>query len=42
MEKWSGYIRYLKHWINEHYDRVYYGMSPACFDEWCDNEGSEE
>ena len=35
-------FKILKKWAQEHHDRVYYGMSPACFDEWMDNEGSED
>lgn len=41
-EVWSQYIRYLRQWTTDHRKGAFYGMSPVCFDEWCDNEGSEE
>lgn len=41
-ENWTRYLKYLKQWAVDHDDRVFYGMSPACYDEWLDNEGGEE
>ena len=41
-EAWYKYKKYLKQWITDHDGREYYGMSPACFDEWLDNEEGEE
>ena len=39
---WNGYIKYLQEWAKESADSKFYGMSPACFDEWLDNEHAEE
>jgi hypothetical protein len=38
MDTWTQYINYLIDWANTHKDIKYEGMSPACYDEWCDNE----
>lgn len=35
---WKLYIEYLKQWAEDHSDEECEGMSPACYDEWCDNE----
>lgn len=32
------YLRYLQDWIIDHYDDCFEGSSPACFEEWKDNE----
>ena len=40
--KWEGYISYLHEWAEDHSDMVSRGMSPASFDEWCDNEAQYE
>lgn len=40
--QWWRYISYLINWAMSHHDEMYTGMSPACFDEWCDNEDSDE
>lgn len=37
-DRWSKYINYLIEWAMEHSGVEYDGMSPACYDEWCDNE----
>ena len=37
-DKWKKYINYLKEWIEVHSDPMSEGMSPACYDEFCDNE----
>ena len=38
--QWERYLRYLVQWAIDHNDRVYEGMSPACYDEWrgCEDE----
>lgn len=35
---WSNYIEYLKDWARQHEEEEYKGMSPACYDEFLDNE----
>ena len=37
-DRWSKYINYLIKWAMEHSGAEYDGMSPACYDEWRDNE----
>ncbi len=37
-ENWSDYIKYLHKWAVEHDDAEFKGNSPACYDEWRDNE----
>ena len=39
MSYWQRYIAYLKEWAETHSDEAFAGMSPACYDEWLDNEG---
>ncbi|MBO7715871.1 MAG: hypothetical protein J6S85_20070 [Methanobrevibacter sp.] len=39
---WQGYLDYLKKWAKNHKEIENYGMTPACFDEWLDNEYEEE
>lgn len=41
-ERWERYITYLMQWADDHKDKEYEGMSPVCFDEFCDNEDEEE
>ena len=36
------YLNYLMRWIADHYDEAFKGCSPACFDEWLDNEYEED
>lgn len=36
--RWGRYIDYLISWAFLHYFEGYEGMSPACYDEWCNNE----
>ena len=36
------YLNYLLEWIFDHHDEEYQGCSPACFEEWCDNEDAED
>ena len=42
MTQWEKYIEYLKKWAEEHSGSEFAGMSPVCFDEWEDNENTEE
>ena len=39
--RWSRYINYLIRWAISHSDMECDGMSPACYDEWCDNEDAD-
>ena len=39
---WNRYCLYLIRWANYHGGPEYEGMSPACYDEWCDNEKAYE
>lgn len=41
-KNWKRYLKYLRKWAKDHKDKACYGMSPACYDEWLDNEGDEE
>lgn len=41
-DNWSKYLQYLYVWAVEHSDPVFSGCSPACYDEWLDNENEEE
>lgn len=36
--KWEKYINYLTQWAEQHSEPMFEGMSPACYDEFCDNE----
>lgn len=38
MDAWTLYIAYIIDWAINHKDTKYEGMSPACYDEWCNNE----
>ena len=40
--QWLRYIEYLKSWANDHYGVEYEGMSPACYDEFCENDDDYE
>ena len=37
--RWARYINYLIYWALDHVSEEFEGMSPACYDEWCDCEG---
>lgn len=39
--QWQQYIEYLEDWIAVHNSELCKGMSPACYDEWLDNECEE-
>lgn len=41
-ERWNKYIQYLRQWVNDHEGMQFAGCSPACFDEWLDNEDEDE
>ena len=36
--EWSGYLAYLRAWVDEHASPLFWGMSPVSFGEWCCNE----
>jgi len=38
--EWNNYLSYLNDWTKDHSSPLFYGMTPASFDEWCDNEYS--
>lgn len=38
--RWARYTNYLIEWAFEHSGEEYEGMSPVCYDEWCDNEAN--
>lgn len=38
---WREYLHYLLSWIDTHRGGENYGMSPACFEEWNENEYDE-
>ena len=42
--EWAGYLQYLWEWAisHPHSEPEFYGMYPACFDEWRDCESSNE
>lgn len=40
-DKWNEYIEYLQMWACEHKSPAFAGNSPACYDEWLDNECEE-
>lgn len=39
---WAEYLKYLREWTNDHAEPAFYGMTPACFDEWLDCEYEEQ
>jgi len=39
---WNKYIQYLHDWAESHSEHTFAGMTPACYDEWYDNEYQEE
>ena len=42
--QWQRYLNYLRDWAYGHRSDSYYGMTPACFDEWrtCEDGDQEE
>lgn len=37
-DKWKAYLNYLVEWAFNHQDDEFTGMTPACYDEFCENE----
>ena len=35
---WNAYLLYLKDWIDCHKGLEFFCQSPACYQEWLDNE----
>lgn len=42
MSEWEKYIAYLYDWADTHKGEEFQGCSPACYDEWVDNELDSE
>ncbi len=40
--QWERYLKYLMLWTLEHQEEYYEGMSPACYNEFCDNDDEPE
>ena len=40
--EWQRYLKYLLLWTVTHQEEECKGMSPACFDEFCDNDDEPE
>lgn len=40
--EWSGYLDYLRVWVDEHATPLSWGMSPTSFGEWCCNGAQEK
>lgn len=41
-KQWERYLKYLMLWTLDHKNEYYEGMSPACYDEFCDNDDEPE
>jgi len=39
---WTKYLQYLRDWADSHSSATFYGMTPACFDEWLGCEHQED
>ena len=39
---WDKYLQYIRDWASSHDGPAFYGMTPACFDEWFNCEYPEE
>lgn len=37
-DKWKSYLNYLVEWTFNHQGEEFAGMTPACYDEFCENE----
>ena len=37
-KQWERYIKYLMLWAIDHEDNAFEFNSPACYDEFCDND----
>ena len=42
LDTWNEYLQYLRDWADSHGEPGFYGMTPACFDEWLDCEHCED
>lgn len=42
MTNWQKYIKYLQEWALNHRGEQYEGCSPACYDEFCDDDACYE
>lgn len=40
--RWQRYLKYLTLWVLDHQGSEYEQMSPACYDEFCDNDDQDE
>lgn len=36
--RWQAYLNYLVEWVFNHQGDEFAGMTPACYDEFCENE----
>lgn len=41
VNQWDRYLEYLKNWAETHSEIGCEGMSPACYDEFCENDDEE-
>lgn len=41
VNQWDRYLQYLKNWAETHSEIGCEGMSPACYDEFCENDDEE-
>lgn len=41
VNQWDRYLEYLKNWVETHSEIGCEGMSPACYDEFCENDDEE-
>jgi len=39
---WQQYLQYLRDWVDSHSEVTFYGMTPACFEEWLGCDYQEE
>jgi len=39
---WKKYLRYLHDWAKNHNKPRFFAMTPACFEEWLDNEYQDD
>ena len=41
---WDKYLQYLRDWASSHNGPEFYGMTPACFDEWlgCEHQEADD
>lgn len=41
-KQYERYLKYLLLWVGTHNEDCYADMSPACYDEFCDNDDEPE